>query len=108
MGRSPQSASSIKHAPLSYGSPMVIKVEPATSSRFDDVAVMVGPKNPSASVCWCLSHRVDTKNNRELVGPARGDYVRELCRRPSRPAFSRTTVKMSLAGRLSPREKRLF
>jgi len=58
-----------------------IEVEPATTARFDDVAAMLGPKNPDSSVCWCLSHRLDSKTNRELVGPARGEYVRRLCSR---------------------------
>jgi len=60
-------------------------VEPATTERFDDVATMLGPKNPASSVCWCLSHRLDSKANRELVGPARGQYVRELCARDVSP-----------------------
>jgi hypothetical protein len=46
---------------------------------------MLGPKNPESSVCWCLSHRVDSKTNRELVGPARGEYVRQLCSRDVAP-----------------------
>nr|WP_207782237.1 GNAT family N-acetyltransferase [Phytoactinopolyspora limicola] len=54
-------------------------MRPATAERFDDVATILGPKNPTASVCWCLSHRVDSKTNRELVGPARGEYVKSLC-----------------------------
>lgn len=58
---------------------------PATAARFEDVATMLGPKNPQASVCWCLSHRLDSKTNRELVGPARGEYVRMLCRRDVAP-----------------------
>jgi GNAT superfamily N-acetyltransferase len=62
-----------------------IEVRPATSARFDDVAIMLGPRNPEASVCWCLSHRLDAKTNRALVGPARGAYVRELCSRPIAP-----------------------
>jgi GNAT superfamily N-acetyltransferase len=62
-----------------------IEVRPATSARFDDVATMLGPKNPDASVCWCLSHRLDARTNRELVGRARGAYVRELCSRPIAP-----------------------
>jgi len=62
-----------------------IRVEPATSERFDDVATVLGPKNPASSVCWCLSHRVDARTNRELVGPARGEYVRELTGRPVAP-----------------------
>jgi len=62
-----------------------IEVEPATTARFDDVAAMLGPKNPDSSVCWCLSHRLDSKTNRELVGPARGEYVRRLCSRMVAP-----------------------
>jgi len=54
-------------------------------ARFDDVATMLGPRKPDASVCWCLSHRVDSKTNRELVGPARGEYVKRLCRRKVAP-----------------------
>ena len=46
---------------------------------------MLGPKNLTSSVCWCLSHRVDAKTNRELVGPARAEFVRELCNRPVAP-----------------------
>ena len=64
---------------------MSIEVRPATAARFDDVAIMLGPKNPDSSVCWCLSHRLDSKTNRELVGPARGEYVRMLCSRNVAP-----------------------
>jgi GNAT superfamily N-acetyltransferase len=64
---------------------MGIEVVPATAERFDDVAAVLGPRNPEASVCWCLSHRVDARTNRELVGPARGEYVRELCGRERAP-----------------------
>jgi len=62
-----------------------IQVAPATLERFDDVATMLGPKNPTSSVCWCLSHRLDSKTNGELVGPARGEHVRDLCSRPVAP-----------------------
>ena len=62
---------------------MSIEVRPA--STFADVAVMVGPKKPTSNVCWCLSHRLDAKTNQSLVGPARGEYVRELCGRPVAP-----------------------
>lgn len=64
---------------------MSIQVLPASAARFDDVATMLGPKNPSSSVCWCLSHRLDSKTNRALVGPARGEYVRALCDREVAP-----------------------
>ncbi|MDQ6649740.1 MAG: GNAT family N-acetyltransferase [Actinomycetota bacterium] len=56
-----------------------VEVRPATLERFDDVATLLGPKNPSSSVCWCLSHRLDWKTNRQLLGPARGEFVRSLC-----------------------------
>jgi len=62
-----------------------VHVEPATSERFDDVAAVLGPKNPASNVCWCLSHRVDASTNRALVGPARREYVRALTGRPVAP-----------------------
>ena len=49
------------------------------------MATMLGPKKPEASVCWCLSHRIDARTNRDLAGPARGEYVRELCTREIAP-----------------------
>jgi GNAT superfamily N-acetyltransferase len=62
-----------------------IEIKAATRARFDDVATMLGPRNPTSNVCWCLSHRVDSKTNQELVGPARGEYVRKLTARPVAP-----------------------
>jgi GNAT superfamily N-acetyltransferase len=62
-----------------------IEVRPAQIDRFDDVAIMLGPRNPDSSVCWCLSHRVDSKTNRALVGRARGEYVKKLCSRAVAP-----------------------
>ena len=63
---------------------MSIDVRAATS--YDDVATMVGPKRPDANVCWCLSYRLTTsKENRELVGPARGERVRALVREDPPP-----------------------
>ena len=64
---------------------MPIEIKPATRAWFDDVATMLGPKNPASSVCWCLSHRLDSKTNRELVGPERGEYVRRLTGRRIAP-----------------------
>jgi GNAT superfamily N-acetyltransferase len=58
-------------------------VRPARS--FADLATILGPKNPTSSVCWCLSHRVDANTNKSLVGPERGEYVRELALRPVAP-----------------------
>lgn len=64
---------------------MTFEVRPATFARFEDVAAVIGPKRPDASVCWCLSHRVDAKTNKALVGPERGEYVKELTRRTVAP-----------------------
>ena len=66
---------------------MSIVVRPATTARFGDVATMLGPKNPESSVCWCLSHRLDQKTNRELTGRARGEYVKMLCGRKVAPGI---------------------
>lgn len=38
----------------------------------------VGPKRADANVCWCLSYRVPSTENRTLAGPARGERVRRL------------------------------
>jgi len=62
-----------------------IEVRPATAARFADVSAMLGPKNPESSVCWCLSHRLDSKTNRELAGPARRAYAEMLCDRKIAP-----------------------
>ncbi|WP_207457847.1 GNAT family N-acetyltransferase [Herbiconiux sp. SYSU D00978] len=62
---------------------MAIEVRPATV--FDDVRTMVGPKNPDANVCWCLTYRLPSKQNRELRGPERGRLVEELVRREPPP-----------------------
>ena len=63
---------------------MSVEVRPATS--FADVAAVLGPKkNPDGNVCWCLSHRVDARTNRSLVGRERGEYVAKLVRRKVPP-----------------------
>ena len=64
---------------------MAIEVLPATIERFDDVVTLLGPKQPASSVCWCLSHRIDARTNRELVGSARAEFVQGLCRRDVAP-----------------------
>ncbi len=58
---------------------------PAGADRFDDVVTTLGPKNPESSVCFCLSHRLDAKTNRSLLGPARAEFVRGLCARDVAP-----------------------
>jgi GNAT superfamily N-acetyltransferase len=55
---------------------MPIETHPATV--FDDLKTILGPKRADANVCWCLSYRLPSKENRALVGPARGDRVKQL------------------------------
>jgi GNAT superfamily N-acetyltransferase len=62
---------------------MSIEVRPARS--FADLRTMVGPKNPDANVCWCLSHRLESKLHRSLVGPERAAYAEKLTRRKVAP-----------------------
>lgn len=85
---------------------MAITIRPATQTRFDDLATMVGPKKPTSNVCWCLSHRVDSKTNKSLSGTERADYMKGLCRRRTAPgvlAYDRDTVVGWLA--LGPRSE---
>jgi len=62
-----------------------LTVHPATHARFDDVRTMVGPKNPTSSVCWCLSHRIPAKVNTSLAGQERADFVEALTRKRTKP-----------------------
>jgi GNAT superfamily N-acetyltransferase len=55
---------------------MAIEVRPATV--FEDVQTMVGPKNPEASVCFCLSYRIPYKESKALLGVERAERVRRL------------------------------
>lgn len=51
-------------------------MRPATV--FGDVATIVGPKRPDATVCWCLSYRIGSRESLQLRGPARGQRMCEL------------------------------
>jgi GNAT superfamily N-acetyltransferase len=55
-----------------------VPVDVRPAEVFVDVRTMLGPKRPDANVCWCLSYRLPSKENRELVGPARGAEVERL------------------------------
>lgn len=56
---------------------MAIQVRPAVV--FDDVAAVIGPKNPASNVCFCLSYRLGSKEKNALRGPERAARVAELC-----------------------------
>jgi GNAT superfamily N-acetyltransferase len=62
---------------------MTLEVTPAHD--FEDLATMFAPKKPESSVCWCLSWRLSSRENRELTGVARAGKVRELCARDLAP-----------------------
>ncbi len=56
---------------------MTIAVRPA--SVFEDVRAVIGPKSPTANVCFCLSYRIPSKLNNSLGPPERAAYVADLC-----------------------------
>ena len=62
--------------PAAYAGRMSVEVRAAVD--FDDVAAVLGPKRPDANVCWCLSHRLDGKTQRE-DGPAAAARARRFC-----------------------------
>src|SRR5918995_208700 len=75
-------------------------VHPATHARFDDVRTMIGPKNPTSSVCWCLSHRIPARDNQSLVGPERAAFVEALTRKRIKPgvlAYDGEKVDLTMA-----------
>ena len=83
MSAQPSSVAAMATTPLARRDGFT--VVPATHARFDDVATMVGPKNPTSNVCWCLSHRIPAKDNRELAGTARREFVEALTRTSTKP-----------------------
>ncbi|MFE4228897.1 GNAT family N-acetyltransferase [Arthrobacter sp. NPDC056886] len=55
---------------------MAIEIRPAI--QFEDVGTVLGPKRPDATVCWCLSYRIPSKQNVQLRGTERAALMREL------------------------------
>ncbi|MBC9716432.1 GNAT family N-acetyltransferase [Streptomyces sp. TRM66268-LWL] len=62
---------------------MTITVRPA--SVFEDVRAVIGPKSPTANVCFCLSYRIPSKIANNLREPDRSAFVAELCRAEPAP-----------------------
>ena len=60
-------------------------IEVRAAAVFDDVKQVLGPKRPDANVCWCLSYRLPSKENRTLLGENRGKRVQQLCREDPPP-----------------------
>ena len=61
----------------------MIEVTPAHD--FAGIATVLGPKKPESSVCWCLSWRLSSAENRSLTGVDRAEKVRQLTRRTIAP-----------------------
>jgi len=56
-----------------------VRILPATTERFPDLAAVLAPKKTDAPVCWCLSYRVPNAEYRSLRGPDRPERLRRYC-----------------------------
>ena len=64
---------------------MPIEIRRAVAERFDDLATVLGPKDPASPACWCLSYRVSSGDLRMKDAPDRASVMRELCASPVPP-----------------------
>src|SRR3954454_13809874 len=62
-----------------------VRVLPATAERFQDLAVILGQRDPDGDACWCLTYRLPSAQNRALRGRARAEGVQGLCAGPLPP-----------------------
>jgi GNAT superfamily N-acetyltransferase len=69
----------------SSSSHQTIAIHPATIDRFDDVAVLLAPRNDAAPACWCLTYRVSSSEFSTLRGQERPERLRDLCARDHAP-----------------------
>lgn len=63
----------------------MIEVHPATDDRFDDVALILAPKNPDVPACWCLSYRISSAEQRALTGHERPARLRRYAQEGAPP-----------------------
>lgn len=63
----------------------MIEVHPATDDRFDDVALILSPKNPDVPACWCLSYRISNQEQRALPGRERPARLRRYAQEGAPP-----------------------
>lgn len=63
----------------------MIEVHPATYDRFDDVALILAPKNPEVPACWCLSYRLPNQEQRALSGRDRPARLRRYAQEGAPP-----------------------
>ncbi len=60
------------------------ETHPVTPERFDDFADVVN-RSRRANHCWCLSHRLSSREIEELGGGSREQAMRRLCEREHPP-----------------------
>ena len=63
---------------------MTWETHPVTAGRFEDFADVVNRSRRSTH-CWCLSHRLRTREIEELGGGSREEAMRRLCDREHPP-----------------------
>lgn len=63
---------------------MTWETHPVTPDRFADFVDVINP-NRRANHCWCLSHRLRTKDIEDLGGGDREQAMRRLCEREYPP-----------------------
>ena len=66
---------------------MTIEVVPATADRWDDVALILGPRNPDSPACWCLYFRLTSSEFDKVKGRDRPNYLQALCARDESPGL---------------------
>ena len=64
---------------------MPTEIRPATEELFGDLASVLGPKDPEAPACWCLSYRLSSADPRLKSGISRRAVMRDLCSEPVPP-----------------------
>jgi len=68
-----------------YPGPVPVEIRPAVAELFDDLATVLGPKDPEAAACWCLSYRMSSGDLRMKQAASRASVMRELCAAPVPP-----------------------
>jgi GNAT superfamily N-acetyltransferase len=66
---------------------VAIEVVPATADRWDDVALILGPRNPDSPACWCLYFRLTSSEFDKVKGRDRPNYLQALCARDESPGL---------------------
>src|SRR5690606_42008698 len=74
----------LRHTLVPYTTLFRSEVHPVTPDRVDDFVAVANP-NRRASHCWCLSHRLTSREITELGNGSREQAFRALCGRENPP-----------------------